>query len=121
MKGLKVLVVDDSLIMIKKLGAMLEEMGHTVVGSAGTGAEAVLAYRNYAPDLVTMDITMPDMDGIEGTRRILAQFPSARVIMVTSHGQEKMVLDALDAGARGYLLKPIRQDKLSEMIVKAMK
>lgn len=117
-KSLNVLVADDSLITVKKLTGMLEELGHKVVHTAGTGSEALHAYRQYRPDLVTMDITMPDMDGIEATRRIITEFPDAKVIMVTSHGQEKMVLDALDAGAEGYVLKPVRRDKLAETLDK---
>jgi two-component system chemotaxis response regulator CheY len=120
MSAFKVLIVDDSLIAVKKLTLMLEGMGHQVVGTAGTGGKAVEAYRACAPDLVTMDITMPDMNGVEATARIIAEFPAARIIMVTSHGQERMVIDSLDAGARGYVLKPVRVEKLSDMIDKVM-
>lgn len=115
---MNVLIVDDSILTVKKLQSLLEAQGHKVVETAGTGAQALEAYRVYRPDLVTMDITMPDMDGVEATRRIVAEFPNAVVIMVTSHGQERMVIDALDAGARGYVLKPIRPEKLYEMIAK---
>ncbi|MBI1905017.1 MAG: response regulator [Rhodocyclales bacterium] len=121
MESLKILVVDDSLITIKKLSAMLDQLGHTVVRTAGTGREALQAYAECAPDLVTMDITMPDMDGIEATRLIRDRFPQALIVMVTSHGQEKMVLDALQAGAKGYVLKPFRQDKLEEVISMSLK
>lgn len=120
MSVLKVLIVDDSLIAVKKLTLMLEGMGHRVAGTAATGAEAVDAYRACSPDLVTMDITMPDMNGVEATARIVAEFPDARIIMVTSHGQERMVIDSLDAGAKGYVLKPVRVEKLSDMIDKVM-
>ena len=120
MSAIKVLIVDDSLIAVKKLTLMLEAMGHQVVGTAGTGAKAVDAYRTCNPDLVTMDITMPDMDGVEATVKIVSEFPSARIIMVTSHGQERMVIDSLDAGAKGYVLKPVRTEKLSDMIDKVM-
>ncbi|MGE5503067.1 MAG: response regulator [Actinomycetota bacterium] len=114
----KVLIVDDSLITVKKLTAMLETMGHKVAGTAGSGAKALEEYRALRPDLVTMDITMPDMDGVEATRRIVSEFPEALIIMVTSHGQERMVLDALDAGAQGYVLKPVHPQKLADMIAK---
>lgn len=120
MPSLKVLIVDDSLVAVKKLTLMLEGMGHVVVGTAGTGAKAVEAYRATNPDLVTMDITMPDMDGVQATAHIIREFPAARIIMVTSHGQERMVIDSLDAGAKGYVLKPVRAEKLTDMIDKVM-
>lgn len=120
MPAFNVLIVDDSLIAVKKLALMLEGLGHKVVGTAGTGEKAVEAYRACNPDLVTMDITMPDMDGVEATAKIISEFPMARIIMVTSHGQERMVIDSLDAGAKGYVLKPVRTEKLSDMIDKVM-
>lgn len=121
MEFLKVLVVDDSLITVKKLTSMLSLLGHDVVSTAATGQEALTAYEACKPDLVTMDITMPDMDGIQATRLIRERFPDALIVMVTSHGQEKMVLDALQAGAKGYVLKPFRQEKLAEVIQVARK
>lgn len=121
MEQLKILVVDDSLITVKKLSGMLDALGHKVVMTAGTGKEALAAYESCRPDLVTMDITMPDMDGIEATRQIRARFADALVVMVTSHGQERMVLDALQAGAKGYVLKPFRQDKLQEALENAVR
>ncbi len=120
MTCLQILVVDDSLITVKKLSSMLTALGHQVVRTAATGVEALATYEACQPDLVTMDITMPDMDGIEATRRIREKFPDALIIMVTSHGQEKMVLDALKAGAKGYVLKPFREDKLKEVIETAV-
>jgi len=120
MRGLNFLVVDDSLLNIKRLTGILHGMGHNVVRTVGTGAQAVVAYETFVPDIVTMDITMPDMDGIEATERIVKRFPHARIIMVTSHGQEKMVMDALGAGAKGYVLKPVKEDKLRAMITRAM-
>jgi len=120
MESLNVLVVDDSLVTRKKLTVILNELGHKVVQTASSGREALPAYESCKPDLVTMDITMPDMDGIEATRSIIERFPNALIIMVTSHGQEHMVLDSLKAGAMGYVLKPFHQDKLREVIANAM-
>jgi two-component system chemotaxis response regulator CheY len=116
MKSLKVMVVDDSLLSQKKLISIIEDLGHEVVTIAGTGAKALDAYGEFLPDLVTMDITMPDMDGIEATRWILSRYPDARIVMVTSHAQKAMVLEALDAGAKGYIIKPFQSDKLREAI-----
>lgn len=121
MDSLKVLIVDDSPIISRKLTMMVELLGYKVVKTAATGTEAIAAYRACRPDVVTMDITMPDMDGIEATRHIMAEFPDAKIVMVTSHGQEKMVLDALKAGAKGYVLKPFDGNKVSEAIQKACK
>ncbi|MBY0239894.1 MAG: response regulator [Burkholderiaceae bacterium] len=121
MAALNALVVDDSIITTDKLVNMLTELGHNVLQVAGTGEEALTAYRQLQPDFVTMDITMPDMDGVQATRLIVEEFPQANVIMATSHGQEKMVLAAIDAGARSYILKPIRKEKLQESIAKVMR
>lgn len=121
MAALNALVVDDSIITTDKLVNMLTELGHNVLQVAGTGKEALAAYRQLQPDFVTMDITMPDMDGVQATRLIVEEFPHANIIMATSHGQEKMVLAAIDAGARGYILKPIRKEKLQESIAKVMR
>jgi two-component system chemotaxis response regulator CheY len=114
----KVLVVDDSLITINKLSRILEELGHEVVGTARNGADAIKVYADVTPTLVTMDITMPTMDGIEATRRIIALDPNARVVVVTSHGQERMVLDAVDAGAQGYIVKPIKPAKITTALLR---
>jgi two-component system chemotaxis response regulator CheY len=118
---MNVLIVDDSPIITRKLGMMLEQLGYKVAQTAATGREAIAAYRACRPDVVTMDITMPDMDGIEATRAIISEFPEAKIVMVTSHGQEKMVLDALKAGAKGYVLKPFQEHKVFEAIQKACK
>jgi len=115
-----VMIVDDSLIMVQKLSAMMRDLGHQVVRTCKNGAEAIHDYTLVKPDVVTMDITMPEMDGIEAMQGILKQDPEARIIMVTSHGQEAMVLKALDAGAAGYVLKPVVKEKLAAMIERAM-
>ncbi|MBI3444521.1 MAG: response regulator [Magnetospirillum sp.] len=121
MHPLKVMIVDDSLLTVRTLTGMLTEMGHLVVQTAGTGAKAREVYGEVKPDLVTMDITMPDMDGIEATTAILTDFPTANIIMVTSHGQQGMVMKAVKAGAKGYVLKPIKPDKLRDMIARVFK
>lgn len=120
-KNLSVMIVDDSPITIRKLGMMLEQLGYFIVATATNGQAAISTYRTAKPDVVTMDITMPIMDGIEATRGILGEFPDARIIMVTSHGQEKMVLDALKAGAKGYVIKPFQEQKIFEALEKACK
>lgn len=117
--ALRVLVVDDNPIMTRKLCMMMDQIGYRVVQTAADGKEAVTAYRECRPDVVTMDITMPVLDGIEATRIIKRVDPDANIVMVTSHGQEKMVLAALKAGAKGYVLKPFQPQKVFEAIEKA--
>lgn len=116
MKSLTFMLVDDSNITIKRLTNMLEEIGHRVVYVAGSGQHAAEKYMSVRPDMVTMDITMPDMDGIEATRRIIEQDENAVIIMVTSQGQEQMVIEAIEAGAKGYVMKPVKKEKLKEHI-----
>ena len=118
---LTVLVVDDSPIVIRKLTMLLHTIGYKVIQTAENGKEAIEAYKQCKPDVVTMDITMPEMDGIEATQAIMSEFPDAKIVMVTSHGHEKMVLDALKSGAKGYVLKPFQQQKVYEAIQKACK
>lgn len=114
----RAMVVDDSVIAATKLRVALESLGHSVVGSIDNGTDALGMYRDLRPDFVTMDIVMPDMDGVQATRQILTEFPDAVVIMVTSIGQEKMVMDALKAGAVGYILKPIKADSIGSTLEK---
>lgn len=115
-----VMIVDDSMIMTQKLSVMLRELGHQVVRVCKDGEEALRDYPFVKPDLVTMDITMPGIDGIDTMIGIMASNPQAKVIMVTSHGQEAMVVRALEAGALGYVLKPVTKERLSSMIERAM-
>lgn len=116
MKKLNVMIVDDSMITIRKITEMVLSAGHNVVGHARLGNAAIGEYKNLKPDIVTMDITMPDIDGIEATKRLMAIDPNALIVMVTSHGQEKMVLDSIEAGAKGYLLKPLDSGRLKEIL-----
>jgi two-component system chemotaxis response regulator CheY len=113
---LKILVVDDSLIIRKKITKLVTQLGHEVVEGAKNGQEAIDFYSSLKPDLVTMDITMPDIDGIEAVKRIMKIDSDAKIVMVTSHGQEDMVIKSIKSGAIGYILKPITQDKLVSAI-----
>lgn len=113
---LKILIVDDSLIIRKKIVKIVEKLGHEVVYGAKNGQEAIDFYASKQPDLVTMDITMPDMDGITAVQNIIKNDANAKIIMVTSHGQEDMVIKSIQAGAVGYILKPITEDKLARAI-----
>lgn len=101
----KVLVVDDSAFMRMRHVALLKELGHDVI-EAGDGAQAVAVYQKERPDAVLMDITMPVMDGLQALRSILEFDPSARVAMVTAMGQQAVVMEAIKAGARDFVVKP---------------
>ena len=114
------MIVDDSGLTAKKLAKMIQEIGHSIVHVAGTGRDAVAAYGKVKPDLVTMDITMPDMNGIEATKLIKEQDPKALIIMVTSHGQEQMVIEAIKNGALGYVLKPVKRENLEKHITRVV-
>ena len=117
-----VLIVDDATIMRIQMKKMLEKLGHEVIGEAKNGAESVTQYEKLNPDFVTMDITMPNVegveDGIEATRRITQFDYKAKVIMITSHGEQDKVIKAIQNGASNYILKPVKIEKLEETINK---
>jgi len=104
---LNIMIVDDSTVIRRILIKELTAMGHTIVAEAKSGKEAIVLYEKYKPDLVTMDITMPVMNGIEALKIIRKDNSDANIIMITSHGEEKLVMDAITSGAKGYVLKPI--------------
>lgn len=121
MDSLNIMIVDDSMLTTKQLRMTLEDLGHNIVFCAGTGLQALENYGEINPDVVTMDITMPDMDGIQATKQILSRYPDAKIVMLTSHRQEYMVLDAIQAGAKGYILKPFKPEKLQETFQKLIR
>lgn len=108
----RVMITDDAAFMRMMIRKAVEEGGHEVVAEAGNGLEAIELYEAHKPDVVTMDITMPDMDGIEAVKAITAAHPNARIIMCSAMGQQKMVLDAIQAGAKGFIVKPFDKDKV---------
>jgi two-component system chemotaxis response regulator CheY len=116
----KVLVVDDALFMRKLVTDALTGGGHEVIGEACNGAEAVDRYRELQPDLVTLDITMPEKDGLEALREIVALDPSARVIMCSALGQESKVLEAVRGGAKEFIVKPFQPDRVLAAVDKAL-
>ncbi|GEM_PF-771370 len=120
MDALNIMVVDDSTLSTKRLSQILGMLGHNVVQTARTGADAVALYPTCLPDLVTMDVAMPDMDGIEAVRRILAAYPDAMIIMVTSHEMDMKVVEAVNAGAKGYVRKPAEKDEVERVIEKVI-
>jgi two-component system chemotaxis response regulator CheY len=99
---------------------ILVKNGFEVVGEASNGVEAVVRYKELTPDLVTMDITMPEMDGIAAVKQIRALDPNARVIMCSAMGQQAMVMDAIQAGASDFIVKPFQADRVIEAVKKAV-
>lgn len=114
----RVLIVDDTLFMRIKIRGLLEKWGHQVVGEGANGREAVEKFKELQPDLVLMDITMPEMDGIAALKEIKAFDAKAAVVMVSALGQESFVMEAIRSGARNYLVKPVQDDKLQELLAR---
>ena len=110
------LIVDDSVFARKNLGRMIESFGGEVAGEAGDGCTAITEYGRIKPDIVLMDVTMPQMEGIEAVERIVRQNPDARIVMVSSVGYQDNILAALQKGARHFVQKPVKPDVLYEVI-----
>jgi len=115
-KPLRYLIVDDSIFARKNLAKMLESFGGEVAGEAGDCCTAITEYERVHPDLVLMDITMPQMEGIEAAERIVRQYPNARVVMVSSVGYQENIVAALQKGARHFVQKPVKADVLYEVV-----
>lgn len=116
----KVLVVDDAAFMRMMLKDILIKNGFLVVGEASNGNEALLKYQDLKPDIVTMDITMPEMDGITCLKAIINFDPSAKIIMCSAMGQQSMVLEAIQSGARDFIVKPFQEERVLEILNKAL-
>ena len=116
--GKRVLVTDDTAFMRMSLRNVLEKNGFEVVGEAADGEESVNLYAELRPDVVTMDITMPKMDGITAIKKILEIDPNAKVIVCSAMGQKPMVIEALNAGAKDFLVKPFQPERIIEALQK---
>ena len=116
----RVLVVDDAAFMRKMVSDALASGGHEIVGEAGDGAEAVARYQELRPEVTTLDITMPQKDGLEALREIIALDPSARVVMCSALGQESKVLESIKLGAKDFVVKPFQPDRVIEAVGKAL-
>ena len=116
----KILIVDDAAFMRMMIKDILSKNGYEIVGEAADGAQAVQLYQDTHPDLVTMDITMPEMDGITALKEIKKVNPQAKVIMCSAMGQQAMVIDAIQAGAKDFIVKPFQADRVLEAISKAL-
>ena len=116
----KILVVDDAAFMRLMLKDILIKGGHEIVGEAANGVEAIEQYGKLRPDLVTMDITMPIMEGIDAVKQIKQQHPNAKIIMCSAMGQQQMVVMAIQAGARDFIVKPFQSERVIGAIEKAL-
>ena len=116
----KVLIVDDAAFMRMMVKDILSKNGYEVVGEAENGAVALTKYQELKPDLVTMDITMPEMDGITAVKEIKKSDPNAKIIMCSAMGQQAMVIEAIQAGARDFIVKPFQPERVLEAVRKTM-
>ncbi len=117
----RVLICDDSMFARHTTRRILTDAGHDVVGEAENGEDAITRFRELRPDLLVVDLVMPRLNGTEAIRRIVAEHPDARAIVCSATGQEKLVTDALEAGARGYVVKPVQPTRLGEVIRDALR
>jgi two-component system chemotaxis response regulator CheY len=115
-----VLICDDAIFMRTMIGDILTQAGFRVVGEAENGVQAVERYRELRPDIVTMDIVMPEMGGIDAVREILAEDPSAKVLMCSAMGQQALVIEAIQAGARDFVVKPFQPSRVLEAIQRVL-
>jgi len=116
-----IMIVDDAAFMRMMLKDILTKNGFTVVGEAENGAVAVEKYLELQPNLTIMDITMPEMDGLQAVKEIRKQDSKARIIMCSAMGQQSMVIEAIQSGAKDFVVKPFQADRVVEAVTKALK
>ena len=114
--GKKILIVDDAAFMRMMIKNILTKNGYEICGEAENGQTAIELYKELKPDLITMDITMPEMNGIEVVKAIRAFDPGANIIMCSAMGQQAMVMEAIQAGAKDFIVKPFQQDRILQAI-----
>jgi two-component system, chemotaxis family, chemotaxis protein CheY len=119
--GLRILIADDALFMRNMLKEIFANAGFQVVGEAANGIEAVERYHELRPDLVTMDIVMPLRSGIEALQQITREDPDARIIMCSALGQEALIIEAVQAGAKDFIVKPFKEERVLDVVRRVTK
>lgn len=115
-----VLICDDAIFMRTMISDILSQAGFSVVGEAENGVQAVEKYRQLKPDLVTMDIVMPEMGGIDAVREIIKDHPDAKILMCSAMGQQALVIEAIQAGARDFVVKPFQPSRVLEAVQRVL-
>lgn len=122
MEQIKFVVVDDAVFMRTLIKRMIEEnLNYTVVGEGSNGYEAIAQAKKFEPDIITLDITMPEMDGITAIKEILTVSPKSKIIMVSAMGQQAMVIDAIKMGAKDFIVKPFDKTRVQQAIENVLK
>jgi len=116
-----ILLVDDAAFMRMMLKDILVNNGYQIIGEAENGAVAIDKYMELKPDITIMDITMPEMDGLQAVKEIRARDPQAKIVMCSAMGQQAMVIEAIQAGAKDFVVKPFQADRVLEAVAKALK
>lgn len=116
----RILIVDDAAFMRMMIKDVLTKNGFEVVGEAENGLKAIEKYKELTPNLVIMDITMPEVDGIQAVKEIKKSDPNAKIVMCSAMGQQAMVIEAIQAGARDFIVKPFQADRVIEAVRKVL-
>ncbi|NLL52143.1 MAG: response regulator [Peptococcaceae bacterium] len=119
--GNSVMLVDDAAFMRMMLKDILSNNGYNIIGEAENGIIAIDKYMELKPDITVMDITMPEMDGLQAVKEIRARDPQARIIMCSAMGQQAMVIEAIQSGAKDFIVKPFQAERVLEAVSKALK
>ncbi len=113
---MKVLIVDDATVVRKMIGTVIRDLGHEVVGEACTGLEGIYKVRELEPDIMFLDITMPEMDGLTAIPKILESNPKTKIIVCSALGQKEMVVEAIQKGAKNFIVKPFQRETIDRTI-----
>lgn len=114
----KIMIVDDATVIRKNLKYLFEELGHKIVHEATNGVDAISKYESCKPDVITMDISMPRLDGLQTVKKMTEKYPNAIIIMITALAQKQNVYDAIKAGARDFIVKPVESRELKKVLDK---